>query len=300
MVKRIALKLLLLFLLTGVPYLCIKSYYVLQYDINYYKATGKANHLILGLSRAKRGLSPEVFKQELDLEGKMTNFAFNNLQSPFGPKYYQAIKRKVVKSEKNGVFIISVTPGSIMELVNDDYSLSLREDGFFYYNLWFQNSNPNLEYILKSPIREGSLFQFLRSKYKVILGLEASNWPEFMHEDGWGELDVSKRPSRLKPLIIQRTFKPSFRRERFLRKTILFLQQHGTVILVRLPVGKDYQEYEKVMYPEFTEKIHRIAQDYQLTYLDYFGELSDLLFHDGHHLFGDGARKVSQAIAETL
>ena len=95
-------------------------------------------------------------------------------------------------------------------------------------------------------------FQFIRNNFQVIIGRQASRWPEIIHPDGWGELDEVKRASRLSPVIVPRLFSRSITREQYLEKTIAFLQNHGKVVLVRLPMGEDYQEYEHKLYPEFS------------------------------------------------
>ncbi len=299
MTIKIITKVSLLFFLVGLPYVGIKSCYVWNYDINYYKATGKANHLILGLSRAKRGLSPAIFEKELGLEGRMLNFAFNNLQSPYGPAYYKAVKSKVIKQEHKGLYLLSVTPGGVMNLVRED-GVRFREDSFFYYKLWSQNSSPNWEYILRSPVSNGSLFQFIRNKYSVLFTGDDPKWPEIIHPDGWGELDISKRASRIKPLILNNTYVKSSRREMYLEKTISFLKQHGTVILIRLPIGKEYQEYEEILYPNFDTLIYNMAKKHQVQYLNYFKSELNIPFHDGHHLFGEGAEIFTLQLVEEL
>ncbi|MFT5165013.1 MAG: hypothetical protein ACI8P3_000237 [Saprospiraceae bacterium] len=300
MIKKIGLKLLTLFVLVFIPYLIVKCHYVWCHDINYYKAISKANHLTIGLSRAKRGFSPAIFEERLALKGKMINFAFDNLSSPFGPAYLDAIQNKVVENERNGIFIISVTPGSILEFDKDKPGNNLREEQFYFYNLWCQNCQPNLEYILRSPIQGGSLFQYLRTNYKAIISQQSSNRREIIHTDGWAELSVEMRSDRLKPLIVSRNFIRSPLREKFLEKTITFLQSHGKVFLVRLPIAKVYQEYEEQLSPKFDSLMLNIAHKQQVDYLNYCNVAGDLSFLDGHHLSGEAARFISNKIAEDI
>ena len=43
----------------------------------------------------------------------MYNFSLQQIIQPYGPAYYKSIKNKVDETVKDGVFIISVDPGSI-------------------------------------------------------------------------------------------------------------------------------------------------------------------------------------------
>lgn len=300
MIKKAILKLGLLFALVGLPYLGAKIFYVTNYDVNYYKAGKKANHLVLGLSRAKRGISPAILKEELKLNGQMLNFAFNNMESPYGEAYFQAIQKKVIETEKNGLFILSVCPGAIMDLNQVNGSTGFREESFFFYNLWCQNCSPNVEYVLRSPVKNESLFQFLHSQLTVALGSKRANTHEMIHADGWAELDPKMRYKRSKPLILKRTFSFSSSREKYLSETITFLQKQGTVVLVRLPVGKTFLEYEKTLYPSFDAVMTDLAAQHKVSYLNYVEADLGRSYHDGHHLFSDDARVISFRLAEDL
>lgn len=270
------------------------------WDGNYQKATGKVNHLILGLSRAKRGLAPSVFEKELDLKGRMINFAFNNMESPYGPEYFAAVQKKVITSEKNGLFILSVSPGAILEFGKYKKGKRLREESFFFYDLWCQTCQPNLEYILKAPLRRGSLFEYLREHFKAILQQQPTRSREIQHEDGWGELQPQLRLGLGGVLSSNRKFDRSSLRESYLEKTIAFLQEHGQVYLLRLPITEEYQDFEKKMLPAFDSIVQSIADQYEVNYLNYFTSNDSLLFVDGHHLAGEGAREISTKVAKDI
>jgi hypothetical protein len=300
MVKKIFLKLVVLLLFVAVPYLFVKFHYVRHWDGNYYKTTGKANHLILGLSRAKRGLVPSVFEKELNLEGRMINFAFNNMESPYGPEYFAAVQRKVVASEKNGVFILSVSPGAILEFGKYKKGEKLREESFFFYDLWCQTCEPNLEYILKSPVRGGSLFEYFRKYFKAILQQQPVRPREIPHKDGWGELQPQLKLGLGGILNSNRQFDRSSLRESYLEKTIAFLQQHGQVSLLRLPITEEYQNYEEKMLPAFDSIIQSMADKYEVDYFNFLTTNDSLLFIDGHHLAGEGAREISTKVAKDI
>lgn len=302
--KKIIPRLLLLFTLGLLPFLIVKWAYVQQYDINYYKSLGQADHLITGLSRAKRGISPSILSEQLQLEGQMLNFAFNNVQSPYGGYYHKAIKRKLNRQHKDGLFVLSVAPGAMMDAEDRNGAFVLpRERHFFFYKLWMENTSPNIEYMLRSPLKGGaSLFQFLRNDWKVLLGWEESDWPEIIHEDGWGELDTARISRRIArgDAPPEETYQRSATREIYLLETIRFLKDYGRVVLVRLPISEKFRIYEEGLYPGFSESMATFADELEVEFIDYSYFYPDDRYPDGQHLAGPAARQFSRQLAEDL
>src|SRR5690606_17884978 len=88
---------------------------------NYSKFTHQSSSLIIGLSRAHNGISPKILDSilaEIPYQGGFLNFAFEKTQSPYGGVYLEAIKKKIPEQTKQGIFILSVSPGSFMRPIH--------------------------------------------------------------------------------------------------------------------------------------------------------------------------------------
>ena len=83
--------------------------------------TPEQNSMIVGTSRAAQDILPAVIDSVLNnnhLAGASFNYAFTVAHSPYGPAYYESIKKKLNKNSKEGKFIVAVDP----------WSLSLKEE----------------------------------------------------------------------------------------------------------------------------------------------------------------------------
>ena len=85
-------------------------------DVNYFKfSSPKSSSMILGTSRALQGLVPQAI-DSVTGRNDLLNFAFTLGNSPYGKVYLDAIKKKIDRSKKNGIFILAVDPWAISSL----------------------------------------------------------------------------------------------------------------------------------------------------------------------------------------
>jgi hypothetical protein len=266
-------------------------------------ATPAQRSLILGTSRAAQGLVPAVLNAELEragYAGPMFNFAFTNMHSPYGPAYRRAVQHKLDPNTKNGLFLLSVDP----------WSLSAKEENA---------GNPALFRESELPISTLDCFtcapnwQYLRQHYSKAWGsilLQPWLTPElFLHRDGWLEVtvpmagqDVARRTQEKITQYQQLTnaYVPSPLRKDALLALIQWLQKHGEVVLVRLPVGQELLAIEQAYWPGFTTELQAIAQKQGVAYHDLTTAFPTLQFTDGNHLYQASAKKVSKALAKRL
>ena len=106
--------------------------------------TPKQNNLILGTSRSAQGLMPIVFEEIL--HKTFFNYSFTIAHSPFGPVYFNSIKKKLNSQIKNGIFIVTVDPWSISQKgdhPND--TTKFEENKLELANIKLVNIYPNFE-----------------------------------------------------------------------------------------------------------------------------------------------------------
>ena len=85
----------------------------------------------------------------------------------------------------------------------------------------------------------------------------------------------------------------------YLIKTIDFLQEHGKVYLVRLPVHPDLLVIENNFTPNFDHNIKK-AINISHDYYDMSNQGITFHFTDGNHLHKSSGRIVSKLIAERI
>ncbi|MCB0568804.1 MAG: hypothetical protein KDC66_03535 [Phaeodactylibacter sp.] len=287
-------KLLALLAAVGIPYLFLLYRWVQANDFDYCKATYAANSLILGDSRTRKGIAPQALQEELGLQGKILNLAFNGVNSPYGELYYKLIRKKVARGATDGLFVVTVDPGSVMDYQG---AYGQREADFKFYKLWCANADPNIEYLIRNVSGKNSLATELISPRK--------RWRsyEVFHKNGW----VERRPSGIQVRSFsemkfnERNPVRSEKREKYLDKTIAFLKQYGQVVIVRMPVSEQMLAEENEAYPGFNGLLEGLGQKHGAPYFDFSGEGSHYSFYDGHHhLDGPGALAFSHALAERI
>ena len=258
--------------------------------------TPKQENLILGTSRAAQGLQPAVFQTILNKQ--IYNYAFTVAHSPFGSTYLKSIKNKIKPNTKNGTFIITVDPWSLSswtDIPND--SLSFRELKLCLSNTNIVNLNPNPFYLLKN----------WNDKYYKILTNRTTKM--FLHTNGWLEVnfDMDSITVQKKTEDMVRTYRQdhlpntNFSANRYtsLVETISFLENHGKVYLVRLPIDSQLMEVEKELRPCFTNNIQN-AIDMSSGYLDLTKQNDNFRYIDGNHLSKDSGKIVSEIIAKWI
>ena len=255
--------------------------------------TPKQSSLILGTSKAAQGLQPAEFKKVLP-NHDLYNFAFTVAHSPYGPAYLNGIKGKISEETRGGIFILAVDAYSIaanVKHLNDETKFD--ENSSFLNNLSSVNAKPNVEY--------------LASYYKdYYLKIFQRNPIAFLHGDGWLEINATVSDTLLERRIKEK--KEDYqRREKqlqfsetrlsYLYKTIRFLEGHGTVYLVRLPVHSELAEADARVVNNFDSFIANFALEHQVPYLDLSAQSEQYTFIDGLHLYKGSGKEVSKEIA---
>ena len=292
--KRLVVQTLWLILLVLVSFAGILALAGGSTDAFYWKfATPRQSNMIVGTSRAAQGVQPAVLDSLLGRS--FFNYAFTAEQSPYGPVYVKSIQKKVDSAEKNGLFILTVDPWSIASTSADpNDSLHFREAYLHLNDIENVTAYPNWKY----------LFKYLKGNYYSIL-LNPLISSLYLHRDGWLEVSVPMDTSHVRQRTqskmesyrrIQHDYRFSEVRLASLKKLVHWLNQHGRVYLVRLPVPSAMLTLEQELMPNFDEKMQEIAP---LTagYLDMTVPPDEgYLYTDGNHLFKSSARQVSSRI----
>ena len=275
-------------------------------DMYYPKFTQPGGSLVLGLSRADQGIDPSLLQEELrpaDFAAPFVNFASN--QSYYGEVYLKAIRKKVPANVKNGLFILSVTPGSFTapkkagdrELVKMDEHTIMGKTGNF-------TTQPNYDYIMNC---------YGQALYNSLHTLTA--WENLTtHEDGWNEVRMQSGEQEItkKDIAFWKAQNLSFynrkirteavrdHRKEYLEKTIEYLKGHGTVLLVRLPADPDIIELENQTWNGFDGHMDRIAGLHGIPYLNYSKGFDGMETYDGSHLASESAREFTRMLAADI
>lgn len=312
--RKFLLKTTVILSLTIIPYFIISYNDVITSDSYYYKYTHRANHLIMGLSPINRGIAPQILKEQLNLSGNILNYGFNGNTSPFGKKYYNMIRSKVKPTkQKNGVFIISVSPLALSIKPKEEKENIFRENHTPLKKLIFNNINPNLEFLTELSNSRQLVSTFLEKRLAFLLGKKESKGNEAFcdtknYPDGWTPFFV-RDSSQIKKMTQQRIKKfqnqhllISSYRQKYLENTIQYLQQYGKVYLIRMPSNPIIHDILNIKNPEFEIVIQELTKKYQLQYYDLNKhiETSQLPFVDGVHLNYTGAITTSNKLAELL
>jgi hypothetical protein len=275
--------------------------------------TPRRPSLILGTSRGAQGLVPSelefVFGNRI--AEPILNFSFTASHSRWGPSYYDAFMQKLKRVEKPGLFILEVSPISLVidkmqhRTFGAQYSTNDREDLLPEANkgllncLNFFNLNPNLDYVR---------CRHSRSLYSLLYTPLKDRDPAYhLHEDGWLEVSLDKLSTpatREERAVKHRELLESTRwsqvREDWLRKSVRELNRFGRVFLVRLPTDKNIADVEHSEYPEFDKKMEDIAQSEGARYINYMEISLPVTTTDGSHLYRESSRRVSADLAHRI
>lgn len=249
--------------------------------------TPQAPSLIVGTSRCAQGINPDSLQSICKSSGHETplyNFAFTSMSSPIGESYYKAIEAKLSANSKNGLFIIGTEPYALGEVPNPN-SDEPRESVGQLYNAHYFNSYPNFEYLLKH-YNYGWGRMMLTSEGVV-------RNTNTLHDNGWLEIDITVDSitayNRAMEIIAQRRadigkFQLSEERIYWLNKTIELLNNHGDVFLIRVPICREYYDFENELVPTFDSIVRATAAKHNITYRDFNDIAHMLTFKDGHHM----------------
>ena len=266
-------------------------------DPYYLKFTSsKQSNLILGTSRAAQGIQPKVLEHYID--GEILNYGFTSAHSPYGKTYLNSVKRKLKKNTTDGVFILTVEPWSLTSrLDNPEDSLNFIEKRLCLGNTKQVNINPNPFYILNN-LDKKNLMELINPSLEMVL-----------HTNGWLEMNVDMDKNsvqkRLEKSIIDFeekyaiTYKFSNTRFHYLKKTIHYLNNHGKVYLIRLPIHPKIMEIENQLIHDFENKIGTLIGECE-GYLNLTHLNEKVNYTDGHHLHKDSGKEISKMIGEWI
>ncbi|MBQ4819565.1 hypothetical protein [Aquimarina sp. MMG016] len=283
----------------------IVSFILMNYggNIDYFYekfTTPKANSLIIGDSRSFQGIQPAVIDEYFEGKGvdvPILNYSFTIAQAIIGPLYNESILKKLDTSVSNGIFIISVTPEMLTE--HEGYNNAggeYREVGQPPHNMKYVSMNPNYEYLIKNL----SFFHF-RAMFRK---------KSTVHKNGWLEetnLPTSKKVFEdwkknqidlfLKDAVIS---KFSEVRIQSLSDLITELDKYGHVYLVRMPIDKDFLNYEEKYFPEFDRIVSSVADKNQIPYFDFNKHNKSYETYDGHHLNKFSGKEFTRTLCESI
>jgi hypothetical protein len=278
-------------------------------------AAPPAGSLVLGTSRAAQALKPAVLAARLGerYEGPWLNYAFTLAESPYGPGYLSSIQRKLVPGTRHGLFVLAVDPWSLSlpkalkyrtsptQLASQDQAPIFPEEKSMVSQLASVSQSPNLDYLahyLHKPF------------YQLLLHTDTARVVERLHPDGW--LEIALPPPTANPALLRRRTAEKLATYRalaagsqlassrllYLRETIRYLQQHGQVVLVRLPTGPEMAALEKQYQPDFDVAMRSLGHSLNVPYLDYLTQPYPT--NDGNHLTRTAAAQLSQRLADDL
>ncbi|WP_310377803.1 hypothetical protein [Flavobacterium sp.] len=298
--KKFIIKLLLFSILISGIVLIMLSRYGGYVDYFYNKVSSpRQSALIIGESRSFQGLQPAVINENLkgDFDLPIFNYSFTLSQATYGDGFLKSIKGKVKQTTRNGLFILSIQPWLMAEREGDTI-----EKGIFFekdlppHNMSFFAMNPNFEYFFKNY----SYFHF-----KAIIKRTSK-----VHDDGW--LEESNIPKdtillnqwKQEQIKMYKGFadhwKKSAYRFMYLEKTIEFLKQHGTVVLVRIPCSKAIIAIEEQFWNGFDNDMNALAQKNQIQYVNYTLVENSYYSYDGVHLDKNSGAAFSKSLCDSI
>jgi len=277
-------------------------------DYYYNKFTYPAGSMILGVSRAFDGIAPAVIEEELGQEGiaaPVLNFAFELAQSPYGAVYLEAIQKKLKPDVKNGLFILSVSPGNltIPQHVPDSAG-SITDEHSLFTKIEAMNRQPNFEYI-RAFYGESLYKAFIRYAPYNIRTVHKDGWMEVVLKtknvdiqqyemDGWKGQTINSYKERI------RTHKRSQVRLAYLGKTIELLRQHGKVFLIRMPTDIEVLQIENGFWPAFEQDMDSLARAKQVVFLSYAEAAGEYQTYDGSHLVSSSAKAFTSRLCSDI
>jgi hypothetical protein len=270
---------------------------------------------VLGTSRAAQAIKPSVLAAQLGAryEGPWLNYAFTLAESPYGPGYLSSIQRKLAPGTRHGLFVLAVDPWSLslpkdVHYRDSDFprfrhfkEVVFPEEKSMVSRLASVSQSPNLDYLahyLHKPF------------YQLLLDTDTARVIERLHPDGW--LEIALPPPTANAALLQRrtaeklvtyralaaTSKVAVARDYSLWQTILFLREHGQVVLVRLPTGPAMTALERQYAPGFDSAMSTLARSLGVPYLNYLDQPYPT--NDGNHLTRAAAAQLSQRLAGDL
>ena len=278
---------------------------------DFYKrfSSPQQNSFILGSSRAS-GMNPAILDSIIHKkfpEVKFYNYAFTWAHSPFGPKYLESIKKKLKPETKNGFFIITVEPTALTVDKNlPDSPENYIENDKSVAKTSMVSTNPNIEYLLES--YDFSLTRELNSK--LLPNKNAMAEIEILENGKYNVKSLKafteKQKAELNKVKMGELqikvdgLKISENRINYLAQTIDFLQKHGKVIIVRLPISKVPYSIESKAYPDFDQKMKILSQQKKVVYMNYNDFENDYETSDEVHLVPESMNRFSEDLGKKI
>ncbi|PQA94775.1 hypothetical protein B0A69_07770 [Chryseobacterium shigense] len=269
-------------------------------DDNYmHFAVEKPQNIILGDSRSVQGIVPDVLKTKLSVP--FDNFSLNIVQSPYGPIYFKALKRKLDPDTKNGIFILTVNPWNLSLNNIVKKSEDFPEENSPFKNMYFYNMSPNYEYLIKN--LDKSWFRIYLDREEV----GRSN--TFLHKDGWMEVQIDMNKDSVAARTAEKTeyyramlenYTLSQERIKALTDIIDYLQPKGKIYLVRIPTSKNIITLENKRFPEFNGLMRDLARKKHIRFYDFSNRPDDYVYTDGNHMFRESGKVLTSQIADSI
>jgi hypothetical protein len=262
----------------------------------------KQTSLIIGTSRAAQGIHPKVInnyftKNEFDLP--IYNFSFTLFDSPFGEVYLNAIKKKVLQTNKKSLFIIAIDPWSLSLIDSElDGNKPIREYKSCLNLTHVINEKPNFEYLLR---------YFRPATDPTWLSILVRSKKGHLNDDGWYEVNYKMEPAVVLKNIetkmeLYYTYKAvkSEGRVNGLKMTIEYLKNFGSVYLCRMPVCEQMFLLEDKVWTGFDDDISKIANEYSVPYFSFRNDYKRFKTTDGNHLYKDDGAIFTQDLCNLI
>lgn len=261
--------------------------------------TPKQSSFILGDSRSMQGIQPreiDAYFKDGPFELPMFNYSFTITQAAYGELYTQSVKKKMILTTRKGLFILSVHPWLLAQRESDNFSKkTFAEDGNPPYNMDYVDVNPNFEYFFKN-------YNYFHFKSMFRKNSE-------LHKDGWmEERNLPKDSLTLKSwknnqINIYQGFAKRWQKCTYrmleLEKLIVFLKQHGTVVLVRMPIDSKLLEIEDHFWPNFDQDINALASKQKVSFFN-FSHKNIYITYDGNHIDKFAGSLFTRALCDSI
>lgn len=277
-------------------------------DIYYEKFTSQAGGLILGISKASKGIDPAIIENELksfEYDKPLINFALNVKHSQYGDMYFEAIKKKLKNKVKKQLFILSVSPGSFATPASMNENDIVKLDKKTIIGKTDDvSSKSNYNYIVNN---------YSEPLYNALH--EYEKWPYYnLHENGWLEIEsfsgndsiTSKDIAFAKSNMIHyfdqsiKGQEPSEYRINTFIKLFEFLKTRGDVFLIRIPEDKEFMDIENNFWPDFDIKMDSIANKHNLPFFNYSNFQDKFKTYDGLHFESRAAKQFTKMLSEDI
>jgi len=162
------------------------------------------------------------------------------------------------------------------------------------------NKHPNFEYIRKcysNPLY-GTFFN--KTNNELIRIFHDDGWLEFKHESrNYKMTDIRVKALKETQYVgytkmAEYEKKSEYRISKF-KETITYLQQYGSVILIRMPLDEDFLKLENGFFENFDDRMMKISATYNIPYFNYSRD-HNYKTYDGSHLFSESAKTFTKNV----